>query len=207
MTGLNPLTSLTSTQSCKIEELKVAHAQQPATGFRIPQTFREENRTDVDLCEEISVDSSVEVQVRVECWVHPLCHPVELPWTHGKIERCLTCGQLLEDVVTDLRPNIPSKSHKIEIVHWDSKWYSHNNRRLWLFKEEVVIAVQVHVGSTDRASLRSLTACTDGLSVIFFPRGVCKACGDKFVIHRSCTTTIVRGRLTLLRHRLKLVRF
>ena len=117
------------------------------------------------------------------------------------------CGQLLEDVVTDLRPNIPSKSHKIDIVYWDSKWYSHNNRRLWIFRKAVVIAVQVHVGSADRAFLRSLTACTEGLSVIFFPRGVCKACGDKFVNHRSCTTTIVIGWLTLLRHRLRLVGF
>ena len=55
----------------------------------------------------------------------------------------------------------------IEIVHWEGKWYACNNRRLWCFREAAVIAVQVRVGSTDRAFLP--VVCVQGVR-----RGVCQ---------------------------------
>ena len=53
---MNSFTSSTSTQSCMLEEVEEAHAQKPATGICALHKFGEENRTDVDLNEEVSVD-------------------------------------------------------------------------------------------------------------------------------------------------------
>ena len=99
-------------------------------------------------------------------WIPPSCNG---PTTRSSA--LVTCGRRLEDVVTDLRLGIllPSELRMIKIVHWESKWYSRNNRRLWCFREAVVIVVQVRVGSTNRALLRGLITYTDGLYVIFFP--------------------------------------
>ena len=85
--------------------------------------------------------------------------------------------------MTDLRRDIllPFNLRMIKIVHWESKWFSRNNRRLWCFREAVVVAVQVLVGSTDSALLRGSTTCTDGLSVVFYLPCVCKTCGEKSV--------------------------
>ena len=109
-------------------------------------------------------------------------HPAQLQWTHDKIQRLITCERRL-DVETELRRGVflPSALRLIEIVHWESWWYSRNNRRLWCFREAAVVAVQVRVGSTDRAFLHGLAARTDGFSVVFFPSPVCKACGEEFV--------------------------
>ena len=74
----------------------------------------------------------------------------------------------------------PSALRMIGIVQRQGKWYSRNNRKLWRSREAAVIAVQVRVGSTDRAFLRGLAPRTDGLSVVFFPPSVCKACGEGF---------------------------
>ena len=107
----------------------------------------------------------------------------ELRWTHDKIQRLFTCGRRLEDVVTDFRRDIllPSDLRMIKIAPWESKWYSRNNRWLCCFRKAAVFAVQVRVGSTDRAFLHGLTTRTDGLSVVFFPPSACKACGEEFV--------------------------
>ena len=78
------------------------------------------------------------------------------------------------------------------IVHWQRNWYSSNNLRLWCFREAAVLAVQVRVGSANRAFLRRSTRCTDGLSMIFFPRGVCEVRGHNH--------DLSEGRLTLLHH-------
>ena len=85
--------------------------------------------------------------------------------------------------MTDLRRDIllPSNLRMIKIVHWESTWYPRDNRRLWCFREAVVVAVTVRVASTDRALLRGSTVCTDGLSVVFYLLCVCKACGKEFV--------------------------
>ena len=54
----------------------------------------------------------------------------ELRWTHDKIQRLFTCEHRMKDVVTDLHRGrlLPSDLRMIKIVHWESKWYSHNNR-------------------------------------------------------------------------------
>ena len=69
----------------------------------------------------------------------------------------------------------------IETDHWESKWYSRNNRRLWCFRGAAVIAEQVHVGSTGRTFLHGLTARADDFSVIFIPPSACKACDEELV--------------------------
>ena len=74
--------------------------------------------------------------------------------------------------------NLPSGMRMDENVYWESKWYARNNRGLWCFREAAVIAVQVRVGSADRAFLQGLTTLTGGLSVVFFPSYACKACGQ-----------------------------
>ena len=58
--------------------------------------------------------------------------PVGLRWTCDKIQRIVTCGRRLEDVVTDSCRGIllPFGSRMLEIGRWESKWYSLNNRRL-----------------------------------------------------------------------------
>ena len=125
--------------------------------------------------------------VCAESWIHPLGRggggPVGLRWARGKIQRLFTCGRRLGDVITDSCRGVlrPSDLRMIEIVRWKSKWYSRNNRRLWCFREAAVIAVQVRVGSIDRAFLHGLTTRTDGLSVVFFPPSACKVCGEEFV--------------------------
>ena len=45
-----------------------------------------------------------------------------------------------------------------------------------------------------RALRHGWTTCADGLSVVFFPPSVCKACGEEYV-DRSCTTTAGKGKL------------
>ena len=114
----------------------------------------------------------------------------DLRWTHDKNQRVFTFGRRLEDVVTDLRRGIflPSELCMIRNVHWRSKWYSCNNRRLCCFREAAVITMQDRVGSNKRAFLHGLTTRTDGLSVVF-PLSVCKASGEEFVNRKSCTTT------------------
>ena len=75
----------------------------------------------------------------------------ELRCTYDKIQRLFTCGRRLEDVVTDLHRGrlLPSDLRKIDLVHWESKWYSHNKRL-------------VHVLSGLRNSLkRMLHWCVD----------------------------------------------
>ena len=56
----------------------------------------------------------------------------------------------------------PSGMRMDEIVRWESKWYSNNHRRRWCFRGAAVIAVQVRVGSTNRAFLHGLTTRTGG---------------------------------------------
>ena len=74
----------------------------------------------------------------------------------------------MRDVVTNSGRGIlrPSDLCMIEIVHWESKWYSRNNRRLWRIREAAVIAVPIGVNSIDRAFLHGLTTRTDGISVV-----------------------------------------
>ena len=109
--------------------------------------------------------------------------PVGLRWARGKVQRLFTCGRRLGDVVTDSCRGVlrPSDLRMTEIVRWKSKWYSRNYRRLSCFREAAVIAVQVRVGSIDRAFLHGLATHTDGLSVVFFPPSECKACCEEFV--------------------------
>ena len=110
-----------------------------------------------------------------------LVDSAELWWTHDKIQRLFTCGRRLEDVVTDLHRGIllPVELRMIQIVHWESKWYSSSNQRLKCSQEAAVIAVQVRLGSIDHAFLHGLTA-----------RLVCAARSLKTA--QTCTTTIVR---------------
>ena len=68
-----------------------------------------------------------------------------------------------------------------ETAHWESKWYSRNNRRFWCIREAAVIAEHVRVGSTDRAFLHVKTKRKGGRAVVFFPSSVCKACGKEYV--------------------------
>ena len=109
-----------------------------------------------------------------------------------------SASSLVDDVVTNLRRSI--------LLPLNLRMIKQRP-----FGEQVVLAQRSKAlvfqsggcrrGATDRAFLCGLNTCTDGLSVVFFPalcvqgmrRGVCKP-------QKSCTTTIVRGRLTLLRH-------
>ena len=69
-------------------------------------------------------------------------------------------------------------------------------------REAAVIAVQVRVDSIDHAFLHGLTTRTDGLSVVFFPLSVCKACGEEFLSSsQGCAT------MNLLCRQLRLVGF
>ena len=54
----------------------------------------------------------------------------ELRWAHDKIQRLFTCGRRLEYVVTDLHRGrlLSSDLRMINIVHVESRWFSHNNR-------------------------------------------------------------------------------
>ena len=74
----------------------------------------------------------------------------------------------------------PSDLRMNKIGHQESKCYSCNNRRFRCFREAAVIAVQVRVDLIDHAFLHGLITRTNGLSVVFFPPSVCKACGEEF---------------------------
>ena len=107
----------------------------------------------------------------------------EVLWTLDKIQQLFTCGQHLGDVVTDSCRGVlrPSGLCMIGFVRWKGKWYSRNNRRLWCFREAAANAVQVRVGSIERAFLHGLPTRTNGLSVVLCPPSACKACGEEFV--------------------------
>ena len=119
------------------------------------------------------------------------------------------CKRRLETVVTNLRRNILLSFDlcMIKIVHWRSKSYSCNNRRLWCFREAAVIAMQDHVGSTNRAVLHGLTTHTDALSMVFLPSSVCESRRGICQPHKAAQQQFVKGRFTLRCRQPRLVGF
>ncbi|CAJ1331289.1 unnamed protein product [Effrenium voratum] len=112
-----------------------------------------------------------------------LCvNPAEIRWTHCRVQRLFTCGRSLLDVADQLRTGklLPSVLPTINIVHYDRKWYSRNNRRLWCFKSAKVPAVQAVVSPVDQHFLKGLNTTTDGLTTAFWPPCLCSACGQEF---------------------------
>lgn len=65
----------------------------------------------------------------------------------------------------------------IEVVKYQGKWYSRNNRRLWCFKEAGSTVVKARIGREDKHFLRGLNTVSDGWEVGFFPPCVCNRCG------------------------------
>ena len=72
----------------------------------------------------------------------------ELRWARDKIQRVITCRRRLENVVTNLRRGTlrPSVLRMIELVQFDEKRYTRNNRRRWCCEDAAVIVVQLRVG-------------------------------------------------------------
>eukprot|EP00927_Polykrikos_kofoidii_P086510 TRINITY_DN9717_c1_g2_i1.p1 TRINITY_DN9717_c1_g2~~TRINITY_DN9717_c1_g2_i1.p1 ORF type:complete len:364 (+),score=50.52 TRINITY_DN9717_c1_g2_i1:109-1200(+) len=108
--------------------------------------------------------------------------PVELRWTHGRLQRLFTCGRSLCSVIEQLRTGgmHASELPAISIVFYEGKWYSRNNRRLFCFKEAQITAVKAVVTPVDAHFLRGLKTATDGWSVDFFPPSICSRCNQEF---------------------------
>ena len=108
-------------------------------------------------------------------------------------ENCC-CGCITEWVrVVIVSKILPSGMRMNDIVPWESKWYTRNNRGLWCFRKAAVITVQVRVGTTNRAFLHWLTTRTDGLSVVFFRRLRARRAASSLSTAQSCTATTARG--------------
>ena len=137
--------------------------------------------------------------------VHPLGQSCRVRWNTQKKkiiknQRLFPCGKRLQDVAASLQQGFehPSELPMIGIVRHKIKWYSHNNRRLWCFKEAKMEAVEVCMSSVDTAFLHSVTTQTDSLSVTFCPPVQCKECAKEFVNrkglrrHKLCSHTCAR---------------
>ena len=83
-----------------------------------------------------------------------LVQPLSIRWTHDKLQQMFTCGRRLKHVADQLRDRSisPEVLPMIEIVSYQGKWYSRNNRRLWCFKEAGLSSIQARVGAVDAHS-------------------------------------------------------
>ena len=111
-----------------------------------------------------------------------LVQPLSIRWTHDRLQQMFTCGRRLKHVADQLRDKSisPEVLPMIEIVSYQGKWYSRNNRRLWCFKEAGLRSIQARVGPVDAHFLKGLTTATDGWSVDFYPPCICSRCGIEF---------------------------
>ena len=135
-------------------------------------------------------------KVGTTLWVNP----ADLRWTHERIQSLFTCGRSVEDVAMQLKQGalLPSDIPMLQVVRYQGKWYSRNNRRLWCFKEARVKAVMVVVSSVDFHFLKGLSTQNQGVSVGFFPPALCEACGKEFLNRETlrshvCSPSSMRG--------------
>jgi hypothetical protein len=79
-----------------------------------------------------------------------------------------------------INPSKKLNGNAMEVVLYNGKWYSRDNRRLWCFKQSSLPSIQARISTVDHYFLKGFNTKADGWSVDFFPPVKCTSCGSQF---------------------------